>query len=62
MSSEKQMKKIDLNTLDQADRKVSVSKLKKAALAVVILLFLSGGGYAAFRLVSGDVIASRFTV
>lgn len=62
MSSEKQIKKIDLNTLDQADRKVSTAKLKKVGLAVVILLFLSGGGYAAFRLVSGDVIASKFTV
>ncbi len=62
MSTEKHVKKIDLNTLDQADRKVSVVKLKKVGLAVIILLFLSGGGYAAFRLVSGDVIASRFTV
>lgn len=62
MSSEKHVKKIDLNTLAQADRKVSMVKLRKVGLAVVILLFLSGGGYAAFRMVSGDVIASRFTV
>jgi copper chaperone CopZ len=62
MSTEKQIKKIDLNTLDQADRKVSTVKLKKLGLAVIILLFLSGGGYAAFRIVSGDVVASRFTV
>jgi len=62
MSSEKQVKKINLDTLDQADRKVSMVKLRKAGLAVVILLFLSGGGYAAFRLISGEVVGSRFTV
>jgi copper chaperone CopZ len=56
------MKKIDLNTLDQADRKVSTAKLKRVGISVVILLFISCGGYAVFRLVSGDVIASKFTV
>lgn len=62
MSSDKHIKKIDLNTLEQADRKVSMVKLKKVGLALIVLLFLAGGGYAAFRLVSGDVVASRYTV
>lgn len=62
MSVEKQIKKIDLETLNQADRKVSVGKLRKVGLTVVILLFLAGGVYGAYRLVAGEVVASRFTV
>jgi len=62
MSVEKHIKKIDLETLDQADRKVSVGKLRKAGLTVVILVFLAGGAYGAYRLVVGEVVASRFTV
>jgi copper chaperone CopZ len=62
MSVEKQIKKIDLDTLNQADRKVSVGKLRRAGLALVVLLFLAGGVYGAYRLVAGEVVASRFTV
>jgi copper chaperone CopZ len=62
MSVEKQVKKIDLETLNQADRKVSAGKLRRVGLAVVVLLFLAGGVYGAYRLVAGEVVASRFTV
>ncbi len=62
MSVEKQVKKIDLETLNQSDRKVSLGKLRKVGLALVVLLFLAGGVYGAFRLFAGEVVASRFTV
>lgn len=62
MSVEKHVKKIDLETLNQADRKVSLGKLRKIGLAVVVMLFLAGGVYGAYRLVAGEVVASRFTV
>lgn len=62
MSSERQMKKIDLQTLDDASRKVSLGKARKLVMGVIIVLVLAGGGYAAFRLVTGEVVASRFTV
>jgi copper chaperone CopZ len=62
MSVEKQIKKIDLQTLNQADRKVSLGKLRRVGLALVVLLLLAGGVYGAYRLVAGEVVASRFTV
>ena len=62
MSVEKQIKKIDLDTLNQADRKVSLGKLRRVGLALVVLLFLAGGVYGAYKLIAGEVVASRFTV
>lgn len=62
MSHTRQMKKIDLETLEHADRKVSLGRFKKAIAAVVVLLVLSAGGYGAYRLLTGEVAASRFTV
>jgi len=62
MSAERQMKKIDLETLDQADRKVSLSKLKKIVVGAVVVLVVCIGGYAAYYLITGEVLASRFTV
>jgi copper chaperone CopZ len=62
MSVEKHIKKIDLETLNQADRKVSLGKFRRVGLALVVLLFLAGGVYGAYRLVAGEVVASRFTV
>jgi len=56
------MKKIDLQTLDDASRKVSLGKARRLLAAVGIVLVLAGGGYAAFRMITGDVVASRFTV
>jgi len=62
MATGKQMKKIDMTTLDTASRKISLGKLRKAGMAVVLLVVLAGGGYAAYRMATGDVVASRFTV
>ena len=62
MATEKEMKKIDMATLEKASRKISLGKLRKAGMAVVLILVLAGGGYAAYRMVTGDVVASRFTV
>jgi copper chaperone CopZ len=62
MSEKRQIKQIDLNTLETADRKISVARAKKALMALSLLLVLSGGGYAAYRVVAGDVVGSRFMV
>ncbi len=62
MSEKREMKKIDLNTLGNAQKKISTSKLKRVATVVVLLLAVSGGAYGAYRLISGDVVGSRFTV
>ncbi len=62
MATEKQMKKIDMETLDTANRKVSLGKLRKVGVSIVLLFVLAGGGYAAYRMVTGNVVASRFTV
>ncbi len=62
MSAKRQMKKIDLETLEGAERRISIGKLKKTLAAAAIVLALSGGGYAAFRAITGDVVASRFAV
>ncbi|MGB6066796.1 MAG: heavy metal-associated domain-containing protein [Desulfomonilaceae bacterium] len=62
MSVERQIKRIDLETLDQADRKVSLSKLRRTVGAAAVLLILAGGVYGAYRLVAGEEVESRFTV
>ena len=62
MSEQRKMKEINLENLEQADRKVSLAKFRSAAVAAGILLFLAGGGYAAYAIISGDVVASRFAV
>src|SRR5512142_3329767 len=62
MSVEKHVKQINLETLNQADRKVSIGKLRRVGLAVVVLLCLAGGAYGAYVLIAGQVVASRFTV
>jgi copper chaperone CopZ len=62
MLEKRQIKKIDLDTLEQAERKVSASKLKKGVISFLVLLVLAGAGYGAFRVVSGEVVGSRFSV
>jgi copper chaperone CopZ len=62
MSAPKEVKKIDLKTLDVAESKVSSGKARKAIVAALVLVLIAGAGYAAYRVVAGEVVASRFTV
>jgi copper chaperone CopZ len=62
MADERHMKKINMDTLDRADRNISAAKLRRAATVLVVLVFVAGGAYGAYRLISGEVVASRFTV
>ncbi len=62
MSSERQMKKIDLETLDREGRKISLSKLRKGIMALGVVLVAAGLAYGAYRLVAGEVVACRFAV
>ena len=62
MSAAKEMKRIDMETLESAERKISVGKVRKAAVAVVVLLAAAGGAYVVYGMLTGDVMASRFTV
>jgi copper chaperone CopZ len=56
------MKQINLETLEKAESKVSVGRMKKAVITVAVVIALSGGGYGAYRLVAGEVVASRYAV
>jgi copper chaperone CopZ len=62
VSEQKSMKKIDLATLEAAERNISVSKIRRVLIGLVVLVILAGGGYTAYSLIAGDVVASRFTV
>jgi len=62
MSEQRQIKEINMDTLDEAERNVSRAGLRKAGLTVIVLLILAAGGYAAYRMIVGEVIGSRFTV
>ncbi len=62
MSSERQVKKIDLETLDRESRKLSVNRLRHGVLALLAIVVIAGGAYGAYRLIAGEVVASRFTV
>ncbi len=62
MSDKRQVKQISMDTLEQAERKVSLGKMKKGIGALILLFALSGGVYGAYRMVTGDVVASRFVV
>jgi copper chaperone CopZ len=62
MSTERQMKKIDMDTLQNAEKKVSLSKLRRLAVSAAIVLVIAGGGYAAYQMLAGEEVLSRFTV
>ncbi|MDQ7781230.1 MAG: cation transporter [Desulfomonilaceae bacterium] len=62
MSEKRRMKEITMDTLEQSEHKVSLGRLKKGIGALFMLLVLAGGVYGAYRLVAGDVVASRFVV
>jgi copper chaperone CopZ len=56
------MKEISIDNLNKAERKIAVGKWRKLGSAVILLLVLSGGVYAALRMIAGDTVASRFAV
>ncbi len=62
MSEEKQMKKIALDSLEETSRKSSAQAVKKILYLVLALAVVAAGGYGVFRMVSGEVLASRFVV
>lgn len=62
MSEQREMKKIDMETLEKSEKKVSSAKLKKLVFAVIAVLVTTGAAYAAYRYVSGNTLASRFAV
>ncbi len=62
MSEERQMKKITLDTLQDKEKKVTTVKLKKVLVGFAILAVATTGGYFVYRMLSGDLVASRFTV
>ncbi len=62
MSKDSKLKQITLENLDQAEKKISINKFKRLGVIALVLCFVSVGAYAAFRIISGDVIASRFVI
>lgn len=62
MSTAKEMKKIDMETLESAEHKVSAGKVRRAVVAVIVLIAIAGGGYGVYRMLTGQVMASKFTV
>lgn len=62
MSEVRKVKKIELETLESNKRQAWTATLKRLVLAVVIVGVLSGGGYAAYRMLTGSVVGSRFAV
>jgi len=56
------MKKINLESLEHVERKTSRAHLKRGAVAVGLVLIAAGGAFGVYRLVSGEVLASRFAV
>jgi copper chaperone CopZ len=62
MNAQRQPKKIDLGALDNADRKIARIKLKRILFGCAAVVLCCAGAFAAYRLIAGDVVASRFTV
>jgi len=62
MSSKREMKKIDLESLEQVERKTSQAHRKRGAIAVGLLAVVAVGAFGLHRLLSGEVLASRFAV
>jgi copper chaperone CopZ len=62
MSDERQVKKITLDTLEDKEKKVNTAKIKKTVVAAMVVVITAFGGYFVFRMLSGDLIATRFAV
>jgi copper chaperone CopZ len=56
------MKKIDLESLEQVERKTSRAHLKRGAIVAGLVLVAAVGALGVYRLLSGEVLASRFAV
>lgn len=62
MATERHLKKINLDTLEDRQKKLSSVKLRKCAIALVFLIVAITGGYFVIRMLAGDLSASRFAV
>lgn len=62
MSQDRHVKEITMEKLDNPDRKIAAGKIRKILLAGIVVLIMAGAGYAAYRVIAGDVRASRFAV
>ncbi|MEI6134449.1 MAG: heavy-metal-associated domain-containing protein [Desulfomonile sp.] len=62
MSEERQIKKITLDTLKDKEKKVTTVKLKKIVMGFVVIAVAAVGGYFMYAMLSGDLVASRFSV
>ncbi|MDA8407638.1 MAG: heavy-metal-associated domain-containing protein [Deltaproteobacteria bacterium] len=62
MSDERQMKKISLDTLQDKDQKATTRKLYHILAIFTFLSVAATGGYFVYRMLSGDLVATRFSV
>lgn len=62
MSSNTKMKKITLEKLEDSSSKVKSAKMKRLAIFGAMFLVLGIAGYVAYGVISGQTLASRFTV
>ncbi len=62
MENKREMKKIDMATLEHVDRKASMKIMKKILGMLVIIAIVAAGGWGVHQIMAGEMLASRFTV
>lgn len=62
MSENKKVKRIDMETLDRADKKVRTKVIRKAAIVAIIVVLASAAGWGTHRIATGGVLSTKFTV